>query len=574
MAENSYPDIQIRRLFWVILSLAALLVARLFWLQIIQHDYYATFALDTHEIYKKLYPSRGEVYLKDERTGEETPIVVNRQYYDIFAVPKEVTLAAASSTATTLADMLHYNSAERNTLFNRLANQNSQYAPVQKKVSDATMDLINQAQLPGVHAVSTEYRYYPENNLASTVLGFYGLDKDGARVGLYGLEGYWQTILAGQNGFTQGSRGADGSWISVAGRTTKDAENGADVLLTIDRAIEFAACERLRAGLKEYDAKSAALVMMNPKTGAIIAMCSYPDFNPNEYSKTNDISAFNNQAIFTAYEPGSVFKPIVMSMALDLNIVRPNTTFTDPCERKINNFTIHNALDKCYGLSTMTQVLEESINTGMMWVEEQMEDKQFYDYAKKFGFGERTGVDLDTEATGDLSTLTKPGQIYGAVASFGQGITATPIQIATAYSALANQGQMPKPFVVAEVRYPSGKIDKTEPVITGRPITPRTAKLVSGMLVSVIENGHGKKARFNDYYIAGKTGTAQIAGKGGYTEETNHTFAGFAPASDPEFVLVVKYEAPQRLWAESTVLPVFKDIINFTLNYYAVRNDR
>jgi cell division protein FtsI/penicillin-binding protein 2 len=373
-----------------------------------------------------------------------------------------------------------------------------------------------------------------------------------------------------------GEQGAFGSWITMAGGTLHPSQNGADLLLTIDRTLEYAACKRLADGMKEYGAQRAALVMMNPKTGAILAMCSLPDFDPNNYSQTEDIDAFNNQAIFTPYEPGSVFKPITMAIAINAGLVQPDTTFTDPCTRKIDRFTIHNALNKCYGLMTMTQVLENSINTGMIWVEEKLGRAAFQAGVAKFGFGQKTGVDLSTETAGDVSSLDKKNSpIFGAVGSFGQGLTVTPLQLAAAYSAIVNAGKLPKPYIVQEVRYPDGHTDVTVPKVADTVITPHASELMKGMLTSVVENGNSyKKTKLPDYFMGGKTGTAQIPGKGGYTEDTNHTFVGFATAKDPRFVLVVKYEKPDRQWAESTAAPVFKDIMHFALQYYGIPPER
>jgi cell division protein FtsI/penicillin-binding protein 2 len=182
---------------------------------------------------------------------------------------------------------------------------------------------------------------------------------------------------------------------------------------------------------------------------------------------------------------------------------------------------------------------------------------------------------MESEVAGDLSPLNNSALIYGANASFGQGFTATAFQLATAYAALANEGKLMKPYIIKEIRYKSGKIEKTQPEVVSNVISQRTQKLLNGMLVSVVENGHGTPVRLKDYYVAGKTGTAQIASpSGGYSEESNHTFAGYFPASDPRFVLVVRYEAPQRLWAESTAAPTFKAVSDFALNYYGVKGDR
>lgn len=558
------------------LLVAVLIIARLFILQVLQHDYYATMALSSHEIYKKIHPTRGEIYFQDTRSQKEFPAAVSRQYYLIFVSPREIGEADMASTSMALAEILQFDEVAKKTLQEKIlagSKDRSAYYPVAKKVREEIAGQIKNKNIKGVYTVAQEHRYYPENNLGANILGFLGQDKDGNPLGNYGAEGYWDKTLAGKSGFLLGERGALGNWISLAGRTSVQAEDGASLLLTIDRTLEYRACELLRKGFEDYGAKSAALVMMNPKSGAILAMCSFPDFDPNNYSQIKNLSVYNNTAIFTPYEPGSVFKPITMATALDLGLLEPSTTFVDPCTRKIDDYTIHNALNKCYGEQTMTGVLQNSINTGMIWVEEKIGRERFGDYVKRFGFGEKTGIDLDTEASGDISSFEKKSKINAATASFGQGITVTPLQLAVAYSALANGGQLYKPYVVAEVSYPNGQVVEAQPQVVSTVISPRSSKLITGMLVSVVEK-YGKSAKVADYYLAGKTGTAQIPGPGGYSEETNHTFAGFAPADNPQFVLIVKYEAPKRAWAESTAAPVFRDLMDFSFDYFGLPSER
>ena len=557
------------------LILAGWIVVRLFVLQIVQHKYYALFALNAHEIYRKLHPERGQVFFQDTRTKQEYPAAVNKEFYIVYAVPKEM---PPSEVATTTAQIIRIldiqDEDQKKGLEQKFAKTDSVYAPVAKKIPEEKVIALREAKLKGIYITPQTYRYYPEERLAASVLGFTGSDNDGNMVGRYGIEGYWEKELVGKGGLLAGERGALGSWIATAGRTTIAPENGVDLLLTIDRALEYKACERLREGLVEYKAKSAALVLMDPMTGAVLAMCSLPDFDPNNYSKVKDIAAFNNTSIFTSYEPGSVFKPITMAAGLDLGLVSPTTVFTDPCDIVINGYHVRNAERKCYGEQTMTQVLEKSINTGMVWVEERVGGDRFREYAQKFGFGNKTGVNLNTEAAGDISSLDKKGQIFGANGSFGQGLTATPLQLAAAYAAIANEGKLPKPYIVEEVRYANGKKERTLPSVAEQVVSPRAAKLLSGMLVSVVEN-HYHAAKIKNYYVAGKTGTAQIAERGAYSiDRTNHTFAGFAPADHPRFVLIVKYEEPEQHWAEQTALPVFRDVMKFALDYYGVAGKR
>lgn len=558
--------------FFLIIALA--IVARLFVLQILEHNYYATFALSTHEIYKRLYPERGQIYFQDSRDGKTYPAAINRQYYLLYAVPKEISTEQASSTINTLIEILKLQTPEeKEALAKKINKHDDPYEPLAKKVTDEVVEQIKQKQLVGIYATPQTFRYYPEEELGSNILGFCRVDELG-QSGSYGIEGYWDKVLAGKGGFLSGQKGAFGNLVALSDNTKIEAEDGPDIVLTIDRNLEYQACNALKEGWIEYGAKNASLVLMNPKTGAILAMCSYPDFNPNQYSEVKDVAAYNNTTVFTPYEPGSVFKAMTLATGLDLDLFSPQTTFVDPCERKIDGFTIHNAEDKCYGTITMTQVLENSVNTGLMWAEDKIGRERFAEYVKKFGFGEKTGTELNTEMSGNISSLEKKGKVYAAVASFGQGITATPIQLAAAYSALANGGNLPKAHIVSELRWPDGKIEKTKISEPTPVVSLRAAKLITGMLVSVVERGHSTKARFNHYYIAGKTGTAQIPGGGGYTNETNHTFAGYGPVNDPKIVAIIKYEAPQRQWAESTATITFQKIMDYVIKYYGLPEER
>ncbi len=571
---RSIEDKEIRWLSIVFLFISIIIIVRLFILQVKEHAYYEAFATGTHEIYQQLYPVRGAIYFQDTRTHDEFPVAVNKDFYLIYAVPKEIKSSDIVSTTDKLAAILGVDDNIKKEIFEKLSKPNDVYEPIAKKQPESVVAAIKDQKLGGIYATTQVYRYYPELELAGNILGFTGFDDNGGLIGSYGIEGYWNKILAGRGGFMAGERGAKGGWIALAGRSLTPAEDGADLVLTIDRAIENKACERLKAGMEEFKAKSAALTMIDPKTGAIVAMCSYPNFDPNNYSKVEDEKSFNNTNIFTPYEPGSVFKSITMSMALDLGLVNQDTTFIDPCQRKIAGYTIKNALDKCYGTATMTNVLENSINTGMIWVEEKIGQERFRDYINKFGFGEKLGVTMNTEARGNIEQLARKRPIDYATASFGQGITVTPLQLAMAYSALANGGRMYKPYVVSEIRYPNGKKEKTEPELVDNIVSERTSKIITGMLTSVVENTYKNSVKMKDYYIAGKTGTAQIPGPGGYTDETNHTFCGYFPAQNPRWVMVVKYEAPERQWAESTAAVVFKDVADFVLDYYAVAKER
>lgn len=572
--KNQDKQITVVAVFLWLVVLA--IIVRLFVLQVVDYKYYTALAVDTHEIYKQLFPQRGSIYVQDSRPGhsQEYLAAVGRPYYLVYAVPRNISKDKLTTTTEFIAKLFNYSEDNKKLLAKNLSKADDPYEPIAEKVTTEIVEQIKLANLSGLNYVSKDYRYYPENNLLANVIGFVGSDLNGNLVGRYGIEGAWDQELAGQSGWLSGKQGAAGGLISLAGKTLRESEDGADLVLTIDRSLQNKSCESLTKGAVNYKAKSAALILLDAKTGAILSMCSYPNFNPNSYAAVDGVSVYNNTTIFTAYEPGSVFKPITMAMALDLDLVTPDTLFHDPGVRIISGYKVYNALKQQYGTITMTKVLEESVNTGMIWVQEKIGIDRFREYVDKFGFGKKTGIRLDTEVAGDISSLSKSAAIYGANASFGQGFTTTPLQLAAAYTALANSGKLMKPYIIKEVRYANGKVTKSEPQLVGNIISSRAQKLVTGMLISVVEKGHASLTKMDNYYIAGKTGTAQIAGPGGYTEASNHTFIGYFPANDPQFVLLIKYEAPQRLWAESTTVPTFKEVAEFALKYYEIKGTR
>ncbi len=571
---------RIRALFFLCAIAALFVWIRLFFLMIIQHDWYARLASSFQDVATTLVPKRGRVFIQDSRSKEEYPLAMNRDYFLLYADTRQIPDdATAEDVAEKLSAALAYSDEKKLSLFLQLNKRNDPYEPITQKLDEEAIQKIQSLSLPGIAFVRKPYRYYPEGELASSVIGFLGKDEAGSDIGRYGIEGYWNKELSGSGGFFEGARSAGGRWIPLAGRLFQPPSDGADLLLTIDRTIQFEACRRLQKGLEEYGASSAALIIMDPASGKIRAMCSLPTFDPNMYQEAADASFYNNTAIFTPYEPGSIFKPVTMSIALHEGLVSPSTVFTDTGSRDAGcKKQIQNAGQKAYGSQTMAGVLENSINTGMVFVADKLGKRRFREYAEKFGFGVTQGIMLDTESAGTIDSLSEGSKdgldCYSATASFGQGITVTPLQMAAAISAIANGGVMMEPSIVEEIRRSDGNIESRAPKEIRRVISARAASLLSGMMVGVVDHGHAKQAGVQGYYVAGKTGTAQIPGPGGYTDETIHSFVGFAPVDDPKFIMIVKYEKPRRAYAESTAAPVFGDIAKFLLSYYQVPPSR
>lgn len=466
-------------------------------------------------------------------------------------------------------------------LITRLGKHEDPYEPVAQNVDAEALDRLLAQKIDGISYVLKDSRSYPEKGFGGHVLGFVGRNDADSPVGQYGLEGYFNDFLTGKPGEISSQADANGSWIGVGGGAYSPAIDGGSLVLTIDRTVQYTACKMLRDGVEHYNADSGVLVIVEPSTGRVLAMCGAPDFDPTVYSKVESISTYNNQAIFTPYEPGSIFKPFTLAAAIDTGVITPNTIFDDPGSVRVDDRTIRNAMDKSYGRITMTQGLEDSVNTAMVFAMQQTGHDVFTQYVKDFGFGTLTGITLNTEAPGTVASLDHAGVVYAATASFGQGITVTPLQIAMGYAAIANGGALMVPQIVDEMQYADGTVDKILPKKVRQVIQSKAAVTVAGMLVSVVENGHGKYAKVPGYWIAGKTGTAQIAQNGGYSETAfNGSFAGFGPVEDPKFAMIVKLENPKTdsnlgvAWAESTAAPIFGKIAKFLMEYYRIAPTR
>lgn len=568
----------------VIVFCALVLVARMFMLQVVGYADYKAAAEGEHTFYKKLFPKRGELYVRERKAdsalapflvdvnGEKVfPAVTNHEFTLVYADPRQI--ENANETAERLAPILEL---DTEIIAQKLSKKGDAYEVLKHKVSDDRADAVRNLGIKGIHFSPEVRRFYPELGLGGHLFGFVGLKGD-VQKGQYGLEGYFDELLRGKEGSLRLETDAIGTLIPIGENRVTEAIDGSDLMLTIDRTVQLVACDKLKKWVIKHGADGGSIIIQDPHTGAIRAMCATPDFDPAAYG-TSDIRTFNNPAIFSPYEPGSVFKPFTMAIGLELDAVTPQTTYNDSGKVTIGSYTIKNSDGKAHGISTMMDVLDESLNTGTIFVARKVGVEQFRKYVKAFGFGSLTGIDLDTEHSGTISSLDqKKSDIYVATGSFGQGITVTPLQLITAYSALANGGTLVKPYVVDAVIKPDGTVIATAPREVRRVISTRTSDLISGMLVNVVKKGHGKRAGVDGYFVAGKTGTAQVPRKDGRGYEQNMTigsFAGYAPVENPAFVMLVRIDHPRDVqWAESSAAPLFGELAQFLLQYYEVPPD-
>ncbi len=483
--------------------------------------------------------ARGNVY---DRHGEA--LAVNTLDYRIGASPSLV--ADARSTATQLSTILGVNELE---IYNGLISDEN-WVLIANNVSAELAQKVRQLELPEIVMEAVPRRSYPQGPVAAQVLGFVGGDLRG----YYGVEGHYNDQLSGQ--VYQSSVSNIPFIVPII---DWQQDQGRDVVLTIDRDVQFIAESELTDAINTYEASSGSIIVMNPRTGDILAMASLPSFDPNVYFNIEDEEQLTNPAISKQYEPGSVFKILTMAAGLEMQAITPDFTYNDQGSLDVGGVTIRNWDRQAHGVVDATQILVESLNIGATTIALKMGPTNFYTMMDKFGLGRTTGIDLEGEQAGQMAV---PGdetwsESQFATQAFGQGVAVTPLQMITAASAIANGGLMMQPRVVHQIVDGSDVIT-SHPANLGRPISAETARAVTEMMVDVVNEGLDGQASVPGYTIAGKTGTAQIATPIGYEDGASiATFIGFFPADDPQVIILVKLDRPKDYWGSQTAAPAF-----------------
>lgn len=555
--------IEVLRFFIPFIVIA--LLGRLFYLQVINHDYYLKIAGNQQWAKDVIVAKRGVIYVEDSYTGELYPIAINEFKDMVYVSPEE--LEDPDDTVEKLISTLALEKSKEEILasfeLSRL------YVPIKHKLTDEEVGKIEELNIEGVHITEEQWRYYPENELASQILGY--VNDDG--YGQYGLEGFFDDILRGITGLYRAESDPTGTRIAFGKDVSKPAEDGDSVVLTINRDIQAEVEKLLKAQVEKFEAEGGSVIVMDPTNGDIVAMANSPAFDPNKYTEIEDFSVFKNRVVTDEYEPGSIFKVITMAAGLDLEKVEPDSTYEDTGSVVLDGHKIMNSDKKAYGEQTMTQVLEESLNTGVAHVLDLIGKEKFHEYILNFGFGEPTGIESDAEASGQVLPPTERDHTYATI-TFGQSINTTPIQIISSFAAIANDGVLIKPRLVKKIIRKDGSEEEVETVEVRRVISEKTSASLKAMLVSVVENGHATGAKVKGYKVAGKTGTAQVPlpGGAGYDPKKNiGSFIGFAPAIDPKYVVLVKIDAPKGTpWAASTAAPVVGDVLDKLMKYYQI----
>jgi len=528
----------------------SLLLFRLYDLQIVRGGYYSGRAESAYLASDVIKANRGVIYFTDKNNGH-TAVALNEDFPLIYSAPKVI--EDPMEAANAVSPILNRSAGDLLAIFSKTGDP---YEVLVKKADSDVANKINELKIKGVYAGSEPGRFYPLNALASQVLGFVGpSDKNDGDSGHYGIEGFYNGELSGVAG-------------KISGSKVTAAKPGGDLNLTIDPNIQIEAEHILEKLVGDYKATGGSVIVEDPQSGKILAMGSFPDFNPNNY-KDAPVADFLNPAVQKIYEPGSVFKIITMAAGIDSGKITPDTTYFDTGSVTLNGRTIKNYdLEKhgAYGRATMTNVIEHSINTGAVFAERTMGRNIFASYLKNFGFSDKTGIDLPAELAGDLKRLNpKEPDIAFATASYGQGVAVTPLELINAASAIANGGTLMRPYINRDL---SSKIIR-------RVISENTAAQVTKMMVSAVDAAG--VAKISSFTVAGKTGTAYIPDfkNGGYTDNVIDSYVGFAPTTNPKFVVLIKLDTlPSTSLAAQSVVPAFAELAQFILNYYGVAPDR
>jgi cell division protein FtsI/penicillin-binding protein 2 len=514
--------------------------------QVVEHHRFIAWAEAEHKDELVIPARRGDIR---DQTGHM--LATDFVEYDISASPQII--GDVAGTAERLQEYLDLSSEE----IIALMTTDKPWVPLQNGVSQVNGEAILRMDIVGVQIESRSKRVYPEGELGAHLLGFVNNNGNG----FYGVEGYYDNLLKGTPGLQAGERSPFGEMIPMAVSRVVPPVTGATLYLTIDRGVQFVIEQELEKAVRNYRAQGGSVVVLNPKTGAVLGMTSYPHYDPNKFAESDD-RLFLDPNVSEQYEPGSVFKIITMAAGLDSTEVGPMSTIYDGGSIEVGGRVIFNWNRQGHGTVDMTDVLAKSLNVGVAQVAVALGKDRFYTYLKRFGFGKLTDVDLSNEGPGTLKTPLDANWYESDLGtnSFGQGIAVTPLQIALAIGAVANDGLLMKPYIVDRI-VEADRTVQVQPTVVRRAISAETANTLTDMLAEAMERADSK-AQLPGYKVAGKTGTAQIPVPGGYHPTlTLASFGGYFPADDPEILILVIIDRPgTSKWGSDTAAPTFKRI--------------
>lgn len=568
-------QLKIRILSVVFITLFIGLVLRLFYWQVIKGKSLSQEAKLQYSSSKVTSAPRGNIKATDGSFW-----AVRTPAWLLYANGTEIEINRRE-IANKLADILVTDHSDQKNLLDEavrlenVLNKKGSYIPLKQKVSTEIKNNIEALQISGIEFDPQETRYYPEASNAAQILGFVGKDEDGADVGYFGLEGYYNLPLSGKSGYLGREKDAHGAPILINGTQKVSAVSGVNLVTTVDKRIQILVEEKLKEGIEKYGAKGGSVTIMNPNTGSVLAMASLPSYDPSKYWEYGD-SYFKNPVISNSFEPGSILKVVVMAAGLDTKVIKPDTE-CDICGAplKLDKYFIKTWNNEYTENINMTDVIVHSDNVGMSYIGQKLGADNLYDYLDKFGFGKPTGIDLQGESAPKLREKGTWNIVDLATTSFGQGIAVTGIEMIRAVSAIANGGYLITPKVVDKIEG-DGWQEQTKTDSPQRIISEESAKETTRMMVEAVNRGEAQWVKIPGFSVAGKTGTAQIPVAGHYdATNTNHSFVGFAPANKAKFIMLVTLQSPQTSpWAAETAAPLWFTIGRDLFPYLGIQPDQ
>lgn len=565
-------NIRLKIVFGLIISIGFVLITNLFHIQVRVGEQFREQADEQYVVSTYNSFERGNIYLED-KDGLQTAAAVQKNGYKIAINPSLLSESDIENIYNEISKLYEF---DYDTYIKNASDKKRKYLEIVNQVSKKDAKNFKKELGSDIRIYSEKWRVYPLKNSLAQVLGFLGYNKDDVFGGRYGLENYYEDTLKREDKDVYTNFFAR-VFDSVQDFVDSDKKMEGDIITSINPQVQLFFNREINGIQKKWNSQETGGIIMNPKTGEIYAMSSVPNFDNNDF-KYEDLSIFKNPLVSNVYEFGSVMKPLVASIGLDKGLINADTEYYDRGSTEVENFTIYNYDKKGRGWVNIQEVLNQSLNTGMVFIASKIPKDAFREYFTNYGFGKKSGIDLPNDSRGLNSNLKSNRDIEFANMSFGQGIAISPVSFTKATSALANNGKTVIPHFVKKIAYTNGfsKTLKYDDLGT-QVISKETSGEISRMLVNVFDNYRGGKAKLPNHSIAAKTGTAQIANpEGGYYSDRNlHSFFAYFPAYDPKFLILMYTVYPKEVkYSSQTLIDPFLSTAKYLINYYNIPPDR
>lgn len=528
---------------------------------------------------------RGEIYLEDKNSHSLYPLAINKRYYNISLNPRMIQDGDLDKIQKIIFSYYQTNNKDYNEAIvlmakikDKIQKKDSYFLNLLSKIEldDPVAEEVKKAKIKGLYLTTYYDRYYPLGTKLAQLVGYYGYRGD-HKEGIYGIEEFYNDYLNGNIGSLYRKDDVVNKTLRLFNPNYLAFNENIKLILTIDPNLNFKTDEILDRYLKKFGAELGIVAIMDSNTGAIIALSSWPSFDPNHYYEITDYNLFLNPLISNTFEPGSIFKIFTFALGYFFRKISPDEWYIDKGFIKSGTYVIKNAAEKVYGRIPLKEALLKSINTGVIYIVEKLSDEEYIRGLESLGLAELTEIDSPYEAKGSILNVYSNREIDKFVSSFGQGISMTPIRFMTAAASLINGGKLLKPYFLQKILVDDKVIYEAKPYIVRQVLDDYSRNLIKSLMVETVESGTARRAKIAGYNIGAKTGTAQISltGKKGYSEDFIHSIISFVPYQDPRFLIFIRLDKPKNVrFAEETVVPALKEINEYLFYYYGIQPDQ